>query len=192
MLTDPSKQSDPTPVRRRLPDERKAITHHFHIGDQEGYITVGMYEDGKPGELFIKMAKEGSTVSGLMDSFAIVFSLALQHGVELETLCDKLSHMRFEPSGWTGDPHIGFAKSISDYISRWLSLRFLSTDQEQAQLFEMPTRRSEKEPPSDAVRGLKEIVEVMDSPPCANCGSLMIRSGSCYRCMTCGSTSGCG
>src|SRR6476660_8702533 len=113
------------PQRRRLPDERRAITHHFSVGGQEGYVTVGLYEDGQPGEVFIKMAKEGSTVSGLMDSFATAVSLALQYGVPLRVLCDKCSHMRFEPSGWSANTHIGYAKSIMDYLFRWLDLRFL-------------------------------------------------------------------
>lgn len=127
MASNTSKPSDA--VRRRLPDERRAITHHFSIGGQEGYLTVGVYEDGSPGEIFVRMAKEGSTVSGLMDGLATVVSLALQHGVPLRVLCAKLSHMRFEPSGWTGNPKIGFAKSILDYIARWLELRFLNNEQ---------------------------------------------------------------
>src|SRR5712671_8017004 len=103
-------------VRRRLPDERHSLTHHFSVGGQEGYVTVGLYEDGLPGELFIRMAKEGSTVAGLTDSFALAVSLALQHGVPLKLLCEKFQHTRFEPSGWTNNTDIGFAKSIMDYI----------------------------------------------------------------------------
>ena len=113
------------PVRRRLPDERKAIVHHFNVGGYEGYLTVGFYEDGSPGEIFITTAKEGSTVSGLMDCFATAVSLALQYGVPLKVLCDKFSHTRFEPSGWSGNPEIGYAKSLTDYIARWLALKFL-------------------------------------------------------------------
>ena len=110
--------SEPTrAVRRHLPDERRALTHHFSIAGQEGYLTVGVYEDGLPGEIFITMAKQGSTISGLMDAFATVVSLALQHGVPLRVLCDKLSHMRFEPSGWSGNPKIGYAKSLMDYVA---------------------------------------------------------------------------
>src|SRR5262252_11231705 len=124
------------PQRRRLADERRAITHHFSVGGQEGYVTVGLYEDGQPGELFIKMAKEGSTVSGLMDSFATVVSLSLQYGVPLRVLCGKLSHTRFEPSGWTGNERIGYAKSIMDYIFRWIEARFLTGDQ--LPLFDVP------------------------------------------------------
>ena len=118
-----SERSEPTrAVRRHLPDERRALTHHFSIAGQEGYLTVGVYEDGLPGEIFITMAKQGSTISGLMDAFATVVSLALQHGVPLSVLCEKLSHMRFEPSGWSGNPKIGYAKSLMDYIARWLEL----------------------------------------------------------------------
>src|SRR5215472_6452445 len=116
------------PQRRRLADERRAITHHFSVGGQEGYVTVGLYEDGQPGELFVKMAKEGSTVSGLTDAFATSVSLALQYGVPLRVLCDKFSHMRFEPSGWSGNARVGYAKSIMDYIFRWLELRFLKEE----------------------------------------------------------------
>ena len=123
-------------VRRRLPDERHSLTHHFSVGGQEGYVTVGLYEDGLPGEMFIRMAKEGSTVSGLMDSFATAVSLALQYGVPLQVLCDKFSHTRFEPSGWSGNPKIGYAKSLMDYLFRWLELRFLKG--EQGILFELP------------------------------------------------------
>jgi ribonucleoside-diphosphate reductase alpha chain len=113
------------PFRRRLPDERKALTHHFSVGGQEGYLTVGLYEDGVPGEIFITMSKEGSTVSGLMDCMATAVSLALQYGVPLKVLCAKFSHTRFEPSGFTGNPEIGYAKSLMDYIFRWIALRFL-------------------------------------------------------------------
>ena len=121
----------PRAVRHRLPEERLSITHKFNVGGHEGYLTVGLYKDGVPGEIFITMAKEGSTVSGLMDSFACAVSIGLQHGVPLKLLCEKFAHTRFEPSGWSGNPDIGFAKSIMDYIFRWLQLRFL-TGQQQA------------------------------------------------------------
>ena len=175
-------------VRRRLPDERRSLTHHFSVGGQEGYVTVGLYEDGLPGELFIRMAKEGSTVSGLMDSFATAVSLALQYGVPLQILCDKFSHTRFEPSGWSGNPKIGYAKSLMDYLFRWLELRFLKG--EQAMLFE---RQSSGEPQYErgSVKALGKVVELGDAPTCQFCGSLMVRNGSCYRCLECGSTSGC-
>src|SRR6201998_4069538 len=119
----------PRAVRHRLPAERASITHKFSIAGHEGYITVGLYPTGQPGEIFIKMAKEGSTVSGLMDAFATSISLALQHGVPLRVLCEKFAHTRFEPSGWTGNEQIGFAKSIMDYIFRWIQIRFLSGHQ---------------------------------------------------------------
>ena len=115
-------------VRRRLPDERHSLTHHFSVGGQEGYVTVGLYEDGLPGEMFIRMSKEGSTVSGLMDSFATAVSLALQYGVPLQVLCDNFGHTRFEPSGWSGNPKIGYAKSLMDYLFRWLELPDLDGD----------------------------------------------------------------
>ena len=119
----------PRPARRKLPDERHAITHKFSIAGHEGYITVGMYEDGKPGEIFLVMAKEGSTISGLMDAFATSISMALQYGVPLEALVEKFSHVRFEPSGFTKNPEIPIAKSITDYIFRWLASKFLSAEQ---------------------------------------------------------------
>ena len=179
-------------MRRRLPDERLAITHHFSIAGQEGYLTVGVYEDGLPGEIFITMAKQGSTISGLMDAFATVVSLALQHGVPLRVLCEKLSHMRFEPSGWSGNPRIGYAKSLMDYITRWLELRFLTSDQ--GELFKalpIPIQPAIGANGSDPVGALGELIQMGDAPACNICGSLMVRSGTCYRCMTCGGTSGC-
>jgi ribonucleoside-diphosphate reductase alpha chain len=179
----------PVAMRRRLPDERHSLTHHFSVGGQEGYVTVGLYEDGLPGELFIRMAKEGSTVSGLMDSFATAVSLALQYGVPLRVLCDKFSHTRFEPSGWSGNPKIGYAKSLTDYLFRWLELRFLNG--EQGLLFELPKLAQPQREVTSVVEGLGQVVELGDAPPCQFCGSLMVRNGSCYRCMECGSTSGC-
>ena len=116
------------PQRRKLPDERQSITHKFSIAGHEGYVTVGMFEDGTPGELFITMAKEGSTISGLMDSFATAVSFGLQYGVPLQFYIDKFSHVRFEPSGMTRNPEIRFAKSIVDYIFRWLASKFLSPE----------------------------------------------------------------
>src|SRR6516225_11906198 len=148
-------------VRRRLPDERHSLTHHFSVGGQEGYVTVGLYEDGLPGELFIRMAKEGSTVSGLMDSFATAVSLALQYGVPLEILCDKFSHTRFEPSGWSGNPKIGYAKSLMDYLFRWLELRFLRG--EQGALFE-PQGPARTQYEKSSARALGGIVELGDAP----------------------------
>jgi ribonucleoside-diphosphate reductase alpha chain len=176
-------------IGRRLPDERHSLTHHFSIGGQEGYVTVGLYEDGAPGEMFIRMAKEGSTVSGLMGSFATAVTLALRYGVPLKVLCDKFSHTRFEPSGWSGNPKIGYAKSLMDYLFRWLELRFLKG--EQGILFELSNGKQPLTESGNAAKALSEIVNLEDAPTCQFCGSLMVRNGSCYRCMECGSTSGC-
>jgi ribonucleoside-diphosphate reductase alpha chain len=252
----------PRAVRHRLPEERASITHKFSIAGHEGYITVGLYPTGQPGEIFIKMAKEGSTVSGLMDSFATSISIALQHGVPLRVLCEKFAHTRFEPSGWTGNEQIGYAKSLMDYIFRWLNLRFLSGTQltlfaglglQVPQLPASPSLLPETELDDDQVtsqhhlarlaeevakrlnqvsgqtanpaggggippeahaasapaaspthgpslqdRGLyhaadamREMYEMGDAPSCSTCGAIMVRNGSCYRCMSCGSTSGC-
>jgi len=206
----------PKAVRHRLPEERASLTHKFSIAGHEGYITVGLYPNGQPGEIFIKMAKEGSTVSGLMDAFATSVSLALQHGVPLKVLCEKFAHTRFEPSGWSGNGKIGFAKSITDYIFRWLHYRFV--EPEQGDLFEGMLKRNgvsaivpelTAEPTSattpqltasgpqpaatkhHAADALRELVDLGDAPSCHVCGSIMTRNGSCYRCMSCGSTSGC-
>jgi len=205
----------PRAVRHKLQEERASITHKFKVGDHEGYITVGLYPNGEPGELFITMAKEGSTVSGLMDSFALAVSIALQHGVPLKLFCEKFAHTRFEPNGWSGNPDIGYAKSIMDYIFRWLQLRFLTGQQQM--LFEnlrlkaspeprtmnpeaaerspqesLPTRDSGLRAGSvHAADALSSIVDLGDAPSCSFCGSIMTRNGSCYRCMSCGSTSGC-
>jgi ribonucleoside-diphosphate reductase alpha chain len=207
----------PRAVRHKLQEERASLTHKFKVGDHEGYITVGLYPNGDPGELFITMAKEGSTVSGLMDSFALAVSIALQHGVRLSLLCEKFAHTRFEPSGWSGNPDIGYAKSIMDYIFRWLQLRFL-TGQQQFLFENLRPRTSALGPqqentaeangavgtsgPRSEVRGpasgsvpaadaLAGIIDLGDAPTCSFCGSIMTRNGSCYRCGSCGSTSGC-
>ena len=276
-------QAPPRAVRHRLPAERMSITHKFGIGGHEGYITVGLYPSGAPGEIFIRMAKEGSTISGLMDSFATAISLALQHGVPLKVLCEKFAHTRFEPSGWTGSEELGYAKSIMDYLFRWMQLRFLSG--QQLDLFanlKQPTlaaastssvlstaaptssvisteaQRSGETPvfgdattaqaapathelhgeafhhtdrsapqqgiapdltaragiesssfaesggpasshPLDTVdrsvfhtaSAMQSMYNMGDAPSCSTCGSIMTRNGSCYRCMECGSTSGC-
>src|SRR3974390_1785674 len=175
-------------VRRHLPDERSALTHHFSIAGQDGYLTRGVFEDGLPGEIFITMAKQGSTISGLRDSFATAVSLALQYGVPLEILCEKFSHTRFEPSGWSGNPKIGYAKSLMDYLFRWLELRFLKG--EQGLLFERPGS-GEIQYEGSSTKALAQVVQLGDAPTCQFCGSLMVRNGSCYRCLECGSTSGC-
>jgi ribonucleoside-diphosphate reductase alpha chain len=185
------------PVRRKLPAVRNAITHKFSIGGHEGYITVGMYDDGQPGEIFLVMAKEGSAISGLMDSFATAISLALQYGVPLRVLIDKFSHVRFEPSGHTGNSAVPFAKSIVDYIFRWLASKFLPVE-EQVQagvhVTEEPRPEEKKQEPkfgSAPLNDLKSMYALDDAPTCAGCGSIMVRNGSCYKCMNCGETSGC-
>ncbi len=277
-------QAPPRAVRHRLPAERMSITHKFGIGGHEGYITVGLYPNGQPGEIFIRMAKEGSTISGLMDSFATAISMALQHGVPLKVLVEKFAHTRFEPSGWTGSEELGYAKSIMDYLFRWMQLRFLSG--QQLDLFanlKQPTlpasasssalpnpsvilsERSESKDPEGhgpahtptafsattpathelhgeafhhtdrsapqqgiasepvisqdltarsglsadpstlgpdplsledrsvfhTASAMKSMYNMGDAPSCSTCGSIMTRNGSCYRCMECGSTSGC-
>ncbi len=199
-----SLEQAPRPARRKLPDERHAITHKFSIAGHEGYITVGMYEDGKPGEIFLVMAKEGSTISGLMDAFATSISIALQYGVPLEALVEKFSHVRFEPSGFTKNPQIPFAKSITDYIFRYLASKFLSAEHQEAAGVQ-PSQDSLKPmtglPPASATVSSgtgsspsspgASFRAQADAPPCHYCGSIMVRNGSCYRCANCGSTSGC-
>jgi ribonucleoside-diphosphate reductase alpha chain len=218
------------PQRRKLPDERSAVTHKFNVAGHEGYVTVGLYDDGAPGELFIVMAKEGSVVSGLMDGFATSVSMALQYGVPLKVLCDKFTHTRFEPSGFTGNPEIPIAKSILDYIFRWLELRFLKGQIGPAMAHMLPTTRPRAtdevapgdarqpaappaaqasalppavQPPAPASEpalaipavpetpGGNIFVNQADAPPCPECGSIMMRSGACYKCFNCGATSGC-
>ncbi len=213
-LQDDNLDAPPRAVRHKLKEERMSVTHKFNIAGHEGYIIVGLYPNGEPGEIFIKMAKEGSTVSGLMDSFALAVSISLQHGVPLKLLCEKFAHTRFEPSGWSSNPDIGFAKSIMDYIFRWLQMRFLSGQQQF--LFENlrpkpqaapegigdlngsgPTtndQRPDQRPMTGSIHAadaLASMVDMGDAPSCHVCGSIMVRNGSCYKCMSCGSTSGC-
>jgi ribonucleoside-diphosphate reductase alpha chain len=176
------------PIRRKLDDTRASVTHKFSIGGHEGYITVGLYDEGTPGELFIRMAKEGSTISGLMDSFATAVSLALQYGVPLKFLVDKFSHVRFEPSGWTGNQQIPYAKSIMDYIFRWLGTRFLGPEYAGGEAGDAPILRVTEPNPQQA---LPFPPVATDAPSCSECGGLMTRNGSCYKCENCGSTSGC-
>ena len=176
------------PVRRRLPDERKSITHKFSVAGHDGYLTVGMYDDGSPGEIFVVMAKQGSVVSGLMDTVATSISLALQYGVPLKVLVDKFSHTRFEPSGFTNNPQIPIAKSIVDYIFRWLGQKFLpAQDQPQP---EADTRTNGGHATIEA-RERQVFQTQADAPPCPDCGSIMVRNGACYKCLNCGGTSGC-
>ncbi len=272
-------QAPPRAMRHRLPAERASVTHKFSIAGHEGYLTVGLYPNGTPGEVFIRMAKEGSTISGLMDSFATAISMCLQHGVPLKLLCEKFAHTRFEPSGWTGNEQIGYAKSIMDYIFRWMQLRFLSghqldlfaslrpagtsvpiagtvtsrngavlLSQSEASASAAATaipephtmlgdafERNDRTAPHGGIapdleassglpnnsqlktqnfavedRGLygvpgtsgagalyhaadamKGLYDMGDAPSCSTCGAIMVRNGSCYRCMECGGTSGC-
>jgi ribonucleoside-diphosphate reductase alpha chain len=178
------------PVRRKLPDERQSITHKFSIGGHEGYITVGMFEDGLPGEIFITMAKEGSTISGLMDSFATSVSYCLQYGVPLKFLVDKFGHVRFEPSGWTGNQQIPYAKSIPDYIFRWLASKFLGDEYTVTNEAGSPSILKPTEPDPQTSLPFTTAV-ASDAPLCAECGGMMTRNGSCYKCENCGGTSGC-
>ena len=210
--------------RRRLPDERRAITHKFSIGNHEGYLTAGLYDDGTPGELFVTISKEGSVISGLMDSFAQAISVGLQYGVPLEVLVNKFVHARFEPSGYTSNPHIRIAKSIVDYIFRWMAMKFLSTESQmqvgvnvpqpiennpaaiggaasaatvtpvvetnQPKLFE--AGKSREAGSASGGKGLTATFNNQaDAPVCDTCGSIMVRNAACYKCLNCGSTSGC-
>jgi ribonucleoside-diphosphate reductase alpha chain len=217
------------PLRKRLPAERHALTHRFEVGGHEGYITVGLYDDGQPGEIFLKMAKEGSTVSGLMDAFATAVSLALQYGVPLQALVDKLSHTRFDPQGFTKNPEVPIAKSLMDYIFRWMASRFMPLEDrdrlgiirrdgdDAAALTAAPMgargavaaaaspatgasaaagvsgfaamRAANPVPVADGMPGA--FINQGDAPSCSECGSLMVRSGACYKCHNCGATSGC-
>ncbi len=181
-------------VRRRLPDERHAITHKFSIAGHEGYITVGLYEDATPGEIFITMSKEGSTISGLMDAFATSVSMALQYGVPLRVLVEKFQHMRFEPSGFTGNKDVPIAKSVLDYIFRWLGKKFLPPDEQPKNGEENSDIASAMARPNGTTveSTEKEVYKMQaDAPPCHACGSIMVRNGSCYKCVNCGETSGC-
>jgi ribonucleoside-diphosphate reductase alpha chain len=206
-------------MRRKLPEERKAITHKFDIQGHEGYLTVGLYEDGMPGELFVTMAKEGSTISGLMDAFATQTSYSLQFGVPVKFMVDKFSHMRFEPSGFTKNKEIPIAKSIVDYIFRWMASHFMPVEeQDEAGIIRRePVPADNARPVASSPTELKVIaapttngnggiqagraqgaifekiafVNTGDAPACADCGAITVRSGSCYKCMNCGATTGC-
>jgi ribonucleoside-diphosphate reductase alpha chain len=194
--------------RRKLPNERDSITHKFSIGGHEGYLTVGKYEDGAPGEIFIKMAKEGSTLSGIMDAFALSVSIALQYGVPLRALVDKFVNSRFEPSGYTGNPNIRYAKSVVDYIGRWLGGKFISPDYLDGEATvtteqvapASPAETALKPSPNASVIAAKyaepemsarQRATIDDAPSCSECGMLMTPNGSCYKCSNCGGTSGC-
>ena len=198
------------PVRRRLPDERQAITHKFDIAGHEGYVTVGLFDDGTPGEIFLVMAKEGSTISGFADAFAQAISYSLQYGVPLQDLVDKFSHARFEPSGMTKNPDVRVAKSIVDYVFRWLATKFLSSEAQYYAGVNLPPPSATNGHDTEQQLKLRDAAEQdtsggpagagavpfaiqndQDAPPCATCGSIMIRSGACYKCVNCGATSGC-
>jgi ribonucleoside-diphosphate reductase alpha chain len=194
------------PIRRHLPVERHSLTHKFAVAGHEGYLTIGMYEDGTPGEIFIVMAKEGSTLSGVMDSFATTCSMALQYGVPLKVLVDKFTHTRFEPSGFTSNPQVPYAKSIMDYIFRYLASKFLPTEEARSlgvqvdepsltslkvQIPPAPTVTPLDPPAPGHKKGAMVDIEDRDAPVCFECGSLMVRNGACYKCLNCGSTSGC-
>jgi ribonucleoside-diphosphate reductase alpha chain len=211
------------PRRKRMPRERQSITHKFSIGGHEGYITAGMYEDGTVGEIFLTdIGKEGSTIKGMMNSFATAISIALQYGVPLETLVEKFSYMRFEPEGITGNPEIPFAKSMPDYILRWVASRFLDTDAQEELGILTPAVRARKMAEEaaqsvsssdtagpEASAGADSVpaaAALTDSPPvvparmqgldlgpaCSQCGGMMQRTGSCYTCSSCGNNTGCG
>jgi ribonucleoside-diphosphate reductase alpha chain len=216
-----------------MPEERRAITHKFSIGGHEGYLTVGLYDDGTPGEIFLTMNKQGSVMSGIMDSLAISLSLALQYGVPLRDVINKFVHVRFEPSGYTSNPHIRIAKSIVDYVARWLGWKFLPADEHaalgingihhdepkpengsleaivQSELAAnkvssestspvvapaapVETQHVASQPSATAPNDLTTTFQRQtDAPPCDTCGALMVRNGACYKCLNCGSVSGC-
>ncbi len=188
------------PVRRRLPVDCKSVRHKFEIASQKGYIHTGFYDDGKVGEIFIRMAKEGSTISGLMDTIATLTSIALQYGVPLEALVNKFSHVRFEPSGFTSNPDIPIAKSLTDYIFRYLGTRFLTKGQQIIAGLLPPSEedrgRTDRRELAETEYKTAEHVEQgfypqSDAPGCHYCGAIMVRDGSCYKCLNCGATSGC-
>jgi ribonucleoside-diphosphate reductase alpha chain len=195
------------PARRRLPDDRQALTHKFSVGGQEGYITVGLYDDGSPGEVFVKMSKQGSTVSGLVDSLAIAWSMALQHGVPIDGLISKYVDHRFEPSGMTGNPQIPLARSVVDYLARWMGSKFLDeadqraigimTDAYRAELESKGQMKLDDDPPALANGhggdAGSRIQLSATGEVCWSCGSVdVVRAGTCLTCRTCGATSGCG
>jgi ribonucleoside-diphosphate reductase alpha chain len=185
--------------RRKLPGERRSITHKFAIGCHEGYIIVGMYEEGTPGEIFIRMAKEGSTLSGFMDGLSLSISIGLQYGVPLKAIVDKLTNTRFEPFGYTENPSICYASSVLDYIARWLGGKFLSpeylkprtalTDQELIRPLSVSSVVNMARPAS--IQPTATSGTMGDAPSCSTCGMLMVPNGSCYKCVNCGGTSGC-
>jgi ribonucleoside-diphosphate reductase alpha chain len=198
------------PRRERLPETRRSVTHKFSIAGHEGYLIVGFFEDGRPGEIFINMAKEGSTIGGLMDTIGILTSMALQYGVPLEVLVRKFEHVRFEPSGFTSNPDIPYAKSIVDYIFRWLGMNFVKGYREKNAPArpQQPTLATELDrvgsdvaearssgdstPGSDWSSPWGWLAELQsDAPPCDQCGAITVRTGTCFRCLNCGNSMGC-
>ena len=191
--------------REKMPTERASVTHKFSVGGHEGYLTVGMYEDGRPGEIFIKMSKEGSTLSGVMDGLALTISLGLQYGVPLKVFVDKLVNTRFEPSGISANPNIRFVSSVLDYIARWLGGRFISSEYlkltgEQIAAAAAPTSANSAMVESmlaaisagnATAASTKQRDAHEGAPACSECGMLMVPNGACYKCENCGSTSGC-
>jgi ribonucleoside-diphosphate reductase alpha chain len=194
--------AESNPFRKRMPATRQSLTHKFEVAGHEGYLTTGVYEDGSPGELFITMAKEGSTVGGIMDAFGTAISLCLQYGVPVNELCQKFAHSRFEPSGFTKNPDIPIAKSIVDYIFRWLDLTFPNGKATFCKTTE-PEPRTETETET-VVTAAPVAPEMMtprvddqfkgfmdDAPSCEICGAITVRNGACYRCYNCGNSMGC-
>jgi ribonucleoside-diphosphate reductase alpha chain len=210
-LSKKSESAAPAPApreeRRRLPDDRTEIGRKFRVGDYEGYIHVGLYDDGTPGDIFVDIAKEGTTLAGLMNSFMISVSLGLQYGVPLEIYVSKFAHMRFEPSGLTNDPDIRAAKSLVDYIFRWMGKKFLDTDTQQELGILSPEVRKRLAEANDILEGNGSgDADAAPTPPpgqtalfnafedaveCAKCGGRMVRTGSCYTCRDCGQNTGC-
>lgn len=170
------------PKRNRMPDTRTAITHKFDVAGHEGYLTVGFFENGMPGELFVQMAKEGSTIGGLMDTIGTLTSVALQYGVPLSTLVNKFSHQRFEPSGFTKNPKIRQATSVIDYVFRWMETL-------EADIPGAPCLRTPEEPQSVLDKSVAHFQQ--DAPACPKCGHIVVRNGSCYKCNNCGESLGC-
>ncbi len=206
LVPTPSAATVAAPRRRRLPEDRTEVGRKFRVGDYEGYIHVGLFEDGTPGDIFVDIAKEGTTLAGLMNSFMIAVSLGLQYGVPLEVYVSKFSHMRFEPSGQTNDPDIRIAKSLVDYIFRWMGKKFLSTDQQEEIGILSPEVRARLAQAYNALEAREGAAPAVDPVPagqtalfnswedaveCAKCGGRMIRTGSCYTCRDCGSNTGC-
>jgi ribonucleoside-diphosphate reductase alpha chain len=204
----PASPPAPLRVRKRLPDDRVEVGRKFKVGEYEGYIHVGLYEDGTPGDIFVDIAKEGTTLAGLMNSFMISVSLGLQYGVPLEVYVSKFAHMRFEPSGMTNDADIRVAKSIADYIFRWMGKRFLDVEQQQELGILSQEVRDRlaagyangggstaavaAAPAEPAAPGQTALFNQWDdAQECARCGGRMVRTGSCYTCRDCGTNTGC-